>query len=590
MEKNQNKVGRKKPDAGGKEKEKVAKEGILAGVGKRQKIALGVIIVLTIATIVGGFTIYANLPKGGDLIVTIRNDPITLDPIEAWDVLSIPVIEQVAEGLFTIDLADPDNRIIPNLATDWKWSDDNLELTCTLRQGVEFHDGNEFNAHAVKWNFDRVYGMIDQINTKDLWLLPDGRWIIKETQVVDDFTVKFVLNDPYVPFEAMLSCWVTSILSPSSTPQNELIGLIKGELIGTGPFVYKSYEPDVNISFIPNPNYWGGTPTVDSLTFSFLTNFQDDVNATISAFSSRNLHLISDTSTALVRFGLLEVDKRITDNPNITSIPATSSPGIFYLRMNNKRIPVEMRKAMAYAFNYTYWLEDFREIYRMRSPIPKGILYSNTEDFDVPVLDLEIARRSLQDANWPGTVGLPLDEDEPWEALVDNNTPIATYNLTTTIFSAPNKEDDVLAFLLPENFKKIGVKIEVVNLTLNEFFGRYYEFGGYHRNMLELLWGAWYPDFNDPSNFINVLMSNDAVSNVCQIDDAQLQTWMDEAVRETDPITRELLYYNIQERFIEQIYPWIMLHNPKIITWQSPNLRGFIPCSLKHVFKNIYLV
>jgi peptide/nickel transport system substrate-binding protein len=585
MENNQHKAGKKPPEAKRMEKEEVEQKKFITRMGKRQKTTLGVIIIIAIASIVGGIAIYANIPKGGDLIVAVRFDPWAIDPIEAWDLYSTNIVDQVTESLFTIDITDPNNKIIPNLATSWQWSDDNLELTCTLRQGVEFHDGTIFNAQAVKRNFDRAYRLIDEINTRDLWLLSDGRWIIKETQVVDDYTVKFVLNEPYAPLEALLSCWVTSILSPTSLPQDGVINLLDGELIGTGPFIYDGREIGIDVSFIPNPDYWGGKPAIDNLVFSIIP----DVDTAVTNFVAGNLSLITECSRNLALWGLLEFGEKIQnlDLPVISAPPSTDTH-IIYLRMNNKRIPVEMRKAMAYTFDYDYWLDEYREgwMNRMRSPIPKGILYSNTEDFNFPVLDLEIARRSLQDANWPGTKGLPLDDDEPWEALVYNNTPIATFNYTSAFY----REKEIFSITLPENFKKIGVKIEVVNLSVYEYFARTQEIDGYHRNMLEIDMGAWAPDFNDPSNYVNLLMSKDSLFNAAQIDDAQLQTWMDQAIRETNPITREQLYYNIQERFIEEIYPWIMVEVHKSMAWHAPNLRGFVPSTLKLVLKNCYFV
>ena len=87
-----------------------------------------------------------------------------------------------------------------------------------------------------------------------------------------------------------------------------------------------------------------------------------------------------------------------------------------------------------------------------------------------------------------------------------------------------------------------------------------------------------------------MLMSKDASNNWALIDDGQLKAWMDQAVRETDPIIREQLYYNIQERFIEELYPWIMLDVAKEVAWHSPNLRGFVPSRLKLALNNVYFV
>ena len=569
------------------------KQEIPKGVGekrfhfeRKQKIAIVVLAIITVASIVGivgGIIFYINIPKGGGLNVGIRFGPPTIDPLDS--AYSLILFDQVVEGLFTTDNNDPNNKVIHNLATSHSWSDDDLELTCNLRQGVKFHDGTPFNATAVKWNFDRLYGMINQTQTTAAFslLLPDGRWFINETQVIDDYTVKFVLNEPYSPFLGMLTSWTAYILSPTSTPKDEFIDLITGDLVGTGPFIYDSYEPDVEVRMSPNPIYWGGKPAIDELIFSIII----DAEALVDGLLSGNIHILIDYGTIL-----LESMDRLLANLSVTVPEVLPDVTIFFLGMNNKRIPVEMRKAMAYAFDYDYFIEVIRQGwgFRMRSPIPKGVLYSNTEDFGVPVLDLEIARRSLQDANWPETAGLSLDEDGPWEALVDNNTPIATYNYT---YNDGNVIRGQLLPLLQDNYKKIGVKIVNASMSWPEYFYRLTDQYGFHRNMLELFPVGWSTDYNDPNNFINELMSNQegpANLNYAQIDDTQLQTWMEQAVRETNATVREELYYQIQKRFIEEIYPWVMISVPKFSSPYRANLRGYIPNPIKLVLKNAYFV
>jgi ABC-type transport system substrate-binding protein len=338
----------------------------------------------------------------------------------------------------------------------------------------------------------------------------------------------------------------------------------------------------------PNPIYWGGKPAIDELIFSIIY----DAEALLDALFSGNIQLVNDIVSSFClhcRVSIFDVLERIETDPSVIiteGLPGTTSS---YLGMNNKRIPVEMRKAMAYAFDYDYIIEDRFQgwVYRMRSPIPKGILYSNTEDFDVPVLDLEIARKSLQDANWPGTAGLSLDENGPWEALVDDNTPIATYNYTYNVGSVLREG---LLIRLQDNFKKIGVKIVGASMSWFEYLYRLYELSGLHRDMLELFEMGWIPAYNDPIELINPLMSNQSHDNFAQINDTQLQTWMEQAVRETDPIARELLYYNIQERFIEEIYPWVMIFVLKYVSCHRANLRGYFPNLIKIVLKTAYFV
>ncbi len=543
---------------------------------KQQYIVIGVIAIIAVAGIIGGVAVYANMPKGGNFVYGVMYGPVDLDPHQAWDSASIDVINQVCEGLFDVDLVDPEHKIIPNLATSYSWSADSLELTCVLRQGVKFHDDADFNAAAVKWSIDRLYGLIDEIQIAELWMLPSGENIVNRVDVVDTYTVKFVLNGPYAPFLGLLASWSAYPLSPESTPEDELIDTATGDLVGTGPFIYDSYEAEVEVLMHANPTYWGGAPALDQLIFSVIT----DSDARNAALLSSDINMIDSPQPSMI--------DTFKSDPSITVFEGGSSTTIQYLGFNNHLVPQYMRKAMSYALDYDYIIDELMQgiATRMRSPIPKGILYSNTEDFDVPVLDLTIARQAIIDSG--EFTGLPaVTNDAAWEALA-TDSPLATYNYT---YNIGNQMREDMLVLCQDNFGKIGIAIEDAGMTWQDFIYRGYEVGGLSRDMLELFFIGWIPDYNDPSNFINMLMTNKAIaSNMAQVNDAQLQTWMEEAVGETDPVAREQLYDNIQERCIEVIYPWAMCYVSDIIDAYQANVRGFVSNPLKNIFKTVYIV
>ncbi len=544
---------------------------------KKQYITIGIVAIIAIAG-VSGVIVYMNMPKGGTFIFGTMYGPVDLDPHQAWDAASIDVIRQVCEGLLDVDIADPNLAIIPNLATSYSWSTDNKEITFVLRQGVKFHDGTDFDATAVKWNFDRLYGLIDKIQIAGLWELPSGVYIIKETVVVDTYTVKLVLNEPYAPLLGLLASWSAHFMSPASTNKTALIDTATGDLVGTGAFIYDETEADVEVLFTPNPNYWGGKPALDAMVFEIIT----DAPAKNDALLTKEISLIDSPMLSMIPTFEADPDIQVGDRPPSLSIQ--------YLGMNNELIPVEMRKAICYAIDYDYIIDELMEGYAMRmtSPIPKGILYHNP-DFDLPDLDLTIARQALIDANWPGTAGLTATDDAAWVAIAEGATPLATYNYTYTI---GNEMRENMLIVCQDNLAKIGVKVTDAGMTLREIIKRVYEVGGLHRNMLELGWLGWIPDYNDPSNCINMFMTNKAIAyNVAKIDDAQLQEWMESAVTEIDQAQRKVYYDNIQERCAEVIYPWVYGYVSKIPWCGVTNLRGYIPNAMNDpVCKTIYFI
>jgi len=139
-----------------------------------------------------------------------EEDPVrVLDPHSAFNLESIQVIDQVCERLFTYNLTNSSLPLIPQLASNFGiWEGPNLDGTwnymVSLRSDVYFHDGTLFNATAVKWSFDRLHYFIEQGLT-DIALLyrfydtitQDFVLIINRTEIVDEFEVRFVLNQPY---------------------------------------------------------------------------------------------------------------------------------------------------------------------------------------------------------------------------------------------------------------------------------------------------------------------------------------------------------------------------------------------------------
>ena len=546
-------------------------------------IVIGVFFVVIIASIIGGIILIKPEPDLVSLRVNGSWGPVKLDPIEAREPPCVWVISQVAEGLF--DFNETTNEIVPNLATSYSVSVDKLEFSFKLRHGVKFHDGTDFNAQAVKWNFDRLDNMMtlvpDDIPEASLWKLPGGSRIINNIQVINETDVKFVLNEPYSPFLGLLTTWSAFIISPSSTPFSDLINLYSGDLIGTGPFIYDEFIPDSEVRLSANPRYWGGKPKYDKLIFpifGFSVGFENMVAINESIYSGE-LHLVPK----IMRFPFLgnftDFSAKIQSEPSLLLNEDPLDTTYNYIGMNNNLINVTWRKALAHALDYEYIIENLQAGWadRMSSPIPEGIPYSNTIDFDVPVLNLTIARQTLKNALGSVTLSLPLGDDAPWVALVSNNTPLATFNFS---YDQGNAYRESLLTTMQNNFEKIGVKIVGAPMSFTNFINRAYELFGYHRDMLELYHIGWNADFNDPFNYVNHLMSNESADNFSQINDAEIQLWIEQAQIEYNSTKREELYYNIQERFIEELHPWIMLDIPKIVSIQAANVKGFNPTSM----------
>jgi len=522
------------------------------------------------------------LPEGIALIYGTMYGPVDLDPQVAWDSASIDAIDQVCEGLFAYNLSDSEMVIIPNLALSGTWNPTTTQFTCILRQGVSFHDGTSFNADAVIFTWDRMAWALNTTGTNtvevtqvaELYKFPNGTPIVKEVIKNGDHSVTFELNGPYIPFEALLCFSASYILSPLSTPANAYIDTATGDIIGTGPFVYDNYEPRINVTFHAFDNYWKGRTQIDKLIFSIIT----DPNFRNAALLAGDIDFLTDPlDSVLDVFNLTE---------GITLEQGPHSTVIQYLGMNNQQINVTVREAISYAIDYDFIIDVLREgnAVRMESPVPKGIRYAKCT-FDVPVQNLSRARSVMQSMGygigWNVTPG-SLDEGK-WQ-----NATFLTFNYTYTYGSSFRAD---MAWQLQENLGKIGISIEDAEMTFYEFISRLDEVGNFHRNMLQLYWFHYRPNYNDPSNFINPLFTNRSdISNTAQYNgyaaaieinrdpmvlNDNVQLLMEAGLTELDPVAREAIYDRIQELLIEHDRPWAFGYvNKRHCAWVS-NLHGY---------------
>lgn len=558
------------------EKVPIKKKRPHIGEIKKTISAGGIIAAIAIAGIIGGIYIFSIEKRKKESVLLIgldfavnSFDPL-YNPDDQFYSSNFMVWDQIAEGLFEYNQSILNSPIIPNLATDLgTWSPDGLNFTCLLREGVTFHDGTPFNASAVKWNFERIYRFIDIMDPRDIsvwdysFILSDGRPIINDTKVINEYTVRFVLNEPYVPLRALLCCWQSYILSPTSTPENDFVDKFTGKFIGTGPFILESHNMDLiyeyadDITVIANRDYWGGKPEIDKVHFQSFDNAES-----LEKMLSGELSYTRWTDNLTI----LDIYRNAI---GITVAPKTV-PSVFYLAMNNTLFPLEMRKAISYAFNYSNYIKVYREdlVVRCKSPLPKGMLYSRW-DLNVAVFDLQIARQTLINASWPGTGGLIADNDtspgNDWEKLVDDGTPLATYNFSIIGTSSTHK---LQLSLISKYLKQIGVNVGLNNLTRQEWWD------GLQHGGLDFYSSGWGAGFNDPVELLNPFYSINGTANHFNFTDTQVQDWLEQGLEETNETRREQIYYDIQKHLVEQLYPLAWLYSPiRYYIWAS-NVKG----------------
>ena len=153
---------------------------------------------------------------------------------------------------------DETGKIVPALAESWEISDDGTEYTFTLRQGVLFHNGEEFTADDVVFSWER--GRQPEMQWSEKWT------IASSVEKVDDFTVKIITEEPQ-PLLLRLVAWNWAMVPKDYLEEVGEEGFVE-KPVGTGPFVLVEWAKGDRIVYEANPNYWQeGQPKVQNLVF-----------------------------------------------------------------------------------------------------------------------------------------------------------------------------------------------------------------------------------------------------------------------------------------------------------------------------------
>jgi glutathione transport system substrate-binding protein len=267
----------------------------------------------------------------GDAIIAVASTFASLDPYDANDTLSQAAAKSFYQGLFGFD---KDMKLVNVLAESYDVSEDGLEYTFRLRKGVKFHDGTDFKADAVKAAFDRVTNRENKLKRYVLF----NR--IAKTEVINDYTAKITLKEPFSPFINTLAHPSAVMISPTALKQKGKD--IAFHPVGTGPFEFVEWKQTDHLKGKKFNGYWKkGLPKIDTITWTPVVD-----NNTRSAMMQTG----EANFTFPVRYEQAELLKAKSN------IELSGTPSIVhrYLTMNTMQKPFDnpkVREAINYAIN-----------------------------------------------------------------------------------------------------------------------------------------------------------------------------------------------------------------------------------------------
>ncbi len=198
----------------------------------------------------------------GKLTVSSPQDPGSWDPIDTFLVNWASVSTNIFDGL---TYRGPDLKLVPGLATSWEMLDNGMRIRFKLREGVKFHNGEAFDANAVKFTFDRLLGAEGAKGPQQ-----SNYNSIGSVEIIDANTVDFKMKvaDPVILTK--LAGYGGMIVPPKYITEKG-DAYFNANPVGTGAFKFVSYEPKVNIVLAANPDYFGGAPKISDLEYKFIS-------------------------------------------------------------------------------------------------------------------------------------------------------------------------------------------------------------------------------------------------------------------------------------------------------------------------------
>lgn len=482
------------------------------------------VVLVWLSLIMLGCTPKQQESVSGGIVYGLTLEPSGIDPHRNQSSEMGIVLRQVYD---TLVYRHPETyEIVPGLASAWTMSDDGLVYTFTLRQDVKFHDGTLFNAPAVAANLDRITDP-ETLSQKAVFLL--GPYAGNE--VVDTYTIRIFLSQPYSPLLDSLSQIYLGIASPTALQQYSL-NRYQYHQVGTGPYQFVEYIPGDRIVLRVNPDYvWGPsfyTDTTEATPQQITYQFFSDPSTRTTALESGAANIMGE---------LLPTDARaLSGNSQIRLYPVNIPGQPMQFLINTQRYPTDnlvVRQALIYATNRNAIADT---VFQGFSPVAWGPLAANTLYYDPSVVgqfdyDLQQAQALMSSIGFVDA---------------DNNGYLdaGEGDLEVVIIVPPWNLTPQVAQLIQDQWRAVGIKAVLQQVP------------GFAALLESVATGEYnLVAFNtvgyDPV-ILNQFFMTDAPNNYLGYSNPELDNALNTAMKESSSVARRALYSQIQQFIMDQ--------------------------------------
>lgn len=460
-----------------------------------------------------------------------------MDYAFAYDFNTNPVVTNVVESLLKFDA---DGALQPVLAESWEQVDE-LTYVYQIRPDVTFHDGTPLTAADVAASLSRI------VDPEVGSYLANFTLNVASVEATGDLEVTVKLSQPdalwqYVPATTAGGVVPAAFLEEHASD----IGTPAVGVIGTGPFVFDSWQPGQNVSLKANESYWDSSnqPEISDLKFVFLDSESTliqalesgDIDGTFNP-SGKSLNVLKESSTV-----------------DVLSSPSFAVRTVVY---NSQRAPFDkakVRQAIAAAIDRQGILDSSwgGNGQLVNSPATPSTWSFNRDQFEAAYAELP---------DWPTVVPDPAGAVEAAGAA----------GTTATILIATGQFDEI-GLGVQAAAKEVGIDLQIEAVTYEQLLTRIADPAhDYDAFVVE-----WASDFPDPAGTLVQTFLPESPTNYSGFDDPVAADALRLSMTSSDPDERAQALITAQSIIVES-QQWTTIFSPDVSVPMSKKLTGYQP-------------
>lgn len=473
------------------------------------------------------------------LVVGQIAEPKSLDPHTVTATNDFRILVNIYDGL--VQFKDGTLEVEPALAESWEVSEDAKTYRFKLREGVKFHDGSDFDAEAVKFNFDRMLKEDHPFYETGPFPLSFNFASVEAVNVIDPLTVEFKLSEAFAPFLSNLAYPTGLIVSPASVEQH---GKEYGRNpSGTGPFRFIEWQSNQRVVIERNADYWGEAAGLEAVVFRPIT----DANTRVAEMMAGGIDVMVEVPP----------DNLATFKQDAGfAVAEQAGPHVWFGILNTKGGPFadkRVRQAANFAVNKETLVNDVLQGTATVSagPIPPAF-------------------------NWVESSVQPYayDPDKAKALLAEAGVEKPQVTFYVTEGGSGMLDPVTMGAAIQADLQAVGFDVKIETYEWNTFLGRVNQGLEGQADMAQMAWMT-----NDPDTVPYLTLRSDAMPdkggfNSGYYSNPEVDDLLEKARMSTDQVERGKLYAQVQE-IVHDDAPWLFVANWKQNAVTTAAVQGF---------------